>query len=114
MPSYSVRCVFLWHADDEVGAEAGRARRTYEERITLWRAGSFGEAIARAEVEADVYARETGCDPLGLCQAFELEGEIPSEAGGVEVFSLLRDSVLSPSDYLARYFDTGDERQRDI
>ena len=88
---YSVRCVFR---DDDV----------YEERITLWRAGGYDEAIARAEDEA----RRLPSEYLGLAQAFWLFDE---PADGREVFSMLRQSTLCPSEYVSRYFDTGDEIQ---
>ena len=80
----------------------------YEERITLWRARDFEHAIELAEAEAARY-----CEDLGdvryaeLAQAYELDDD-PSEQGA-EVFSLIRDSELSPSDYIDRFFDTGEE-----
>jgi hypothetical protein len=43
---FSVRCIF--QCDDEAPA-------MYEERITLWRAARFEEAIALAEAEAEDY-----------------------------------------------------------
>ncbi|MER7845086.1 hypothetical protein ABTZ03_14215 [Kitasatospora sp. NPDC096077] len=36
---YAVRCVFRWEASEGP---------SYEERLTLWRAGSSDEAIGRA------------------------------------------------------------------
>jgi hypothetical protein len=89
-----------------------RSGRNFEERITLWRAASFDEAIALAEAEAVEYAADIGGhEALGLWQAYEL----PEPPGhGVEVFSLIRASNLEPKEYLDRYFDTGDEfQQRD-
>lgn len=46
-PWYSVRCLFAFEAEHGT---------MYEERVTLWRASSFEEAIARAELEAAEYA----------------------------------------------------------
>jgi hypothetical protein len=46
---------------------------------------------------------------LGLAQSFQLSD---APADGVEVFSLLRDSDLTPSDYLTVFFDSGSERQQ--
>lgn len=99
---YSVRCVF------EVSRDGGT--RTYEERITLWRAASFEDAIARAEAEAAQYATAHGAGStryLQLAQAFRLSDE-PGD--GAEVFSLMRDSPLKPTAYLDAYFDSGTER----
>ncbi|MFL6106428.1 MAG: DUF4288 domain-containing protein [Marmoricola sp.] len=100
---YAVRCVF--RAVVEVG------QTTYEERITLWQAGSTTEAIERAEAEAEEYAAgiEGGeIEYVGLAQCFHLFDE---PADGAEIFSLMRDSGLEPEDYLDAFFDTGDEHE---
>jgi hypothetical protein len=99
---FSVRCVFQW--DDEPPV-------TYEERITLWRAGNFEEAIALAEAEAADYAQMLNFRYLGLAQAYQLSDEV---GHGAEVFSLIRDNDLSPEDYLSRFFDTGSEHQGNV
>jgi hypothetical protein len=84
--------------------------RTYEERVTLWRAPSHDGAIERAEAEARDYAAVLApAEYLGLAQSYRLSD---APADGVEVFSLLRDSELTPSDYLNAFFDTGSERQQ--
>lgn len=101
---YAVRCVFA-----VIGLSEG-GETTYEERVTLWQAGSPDEAIERAEAEAEDYAEGlTQATYLGLAQSFKLF-DFPAE--GVEVFSLMRDSDLAPSDYLDAFFDTGTERQQ--
>lgn len=105
---YSVRCVFA------VGWPPEAVGETYEERITLWRAQSAEEAVARAETEAKEYAATIEDGPstyTGLAQCYRLDDE-PGD--GAEVFSLMRDSKLSPDDYLDRFFDTGSERQVSI
>ena len=102
---YSVRCVLALGWPPEAAGE------TYEERITLWRASSAKEAIARAEAEALDYAaviEESPCTYTGLAQCYRLVDE-PGD--GAEVFSLMRDSKLEPDAYLDRFFDTGSERQ---
>lgn len=103
MPSstdwYSVRCVFR---------DRGLPRLV-EERITLWRAGSFDEAIERAQREAEEYASGLNLRYLGLAQAFMLSQE---PGAGVEVFSLMRESDLPDEAYLTTFFDTGNERQQ--
>jgi hypothetical protein len=101
---FCVRCVFV------VGSDA--ASRLYEERLTLWWAEGFGEAIALAEGEALGYAAEQpGMIFAGLAQAYRLFDE---PGHGAEVFSLVRASGLEPPAYLTRFFDTGEERQGDI
>jgi hypothetical protein len=90
-----------------------RKERVYEERITLWRAASFDEAIARAEAEVDDYLNpeESEHGPvcfLGLLQAFRLS-DWDEPGDGIEVFSLIRESDLDPDTYVSRFFDTGEE-----
>jgi hypothetical protein len=85
---------------------------TYEERVTLWRASDFDEAIALAEEEANEYAGTLGMVYLGLAQAFH-----PAESdmrSGAEIFSLVRQSGLEAEAYLTAFFDTGAEFQRDL
>jgi hypothetical protein len=81
---------------------------TYEERITLWRASSPMEAVTLAEAEAGGYAADVAGEYLGLAQVYSLTAE---PGHGAELFSLLRDSRLSPAAYLDAFFDTGAERQ---
>ena len=105
---YSVRCVFA------VGWPPEAVGETCEERITLWRAQSAEEAVARAETEAKDYAATIEDGPstyTRLAQCYRLDDE-PGD--GAEVFSLMRDSKLSADDYLDRFFDTGSERQGSI
>lgn len=101
---YAVRCVFQWA--DDVGAP-------YEERLTLWQAGSMEEAVSRAEAEAWRYAEENDHRYLELAQCHRLD--VDGRPGdGDEVFSLLRDSPLDARSYLDRHFDTGGEHQGSI
>jgi hypothetical protein len=99
---YGVRGVFHW-----TGAEG----TPYEERVTLWRAHSVEDALARSEIEAERYALESGVEYLGFAQAYFIGGGAVS-GDGDEVFSLLRDSDLAPDDYLAAFFDTGGEHDQ--
>jgi hypothetical protein len=96
---FTVRCI-LHHSD----------RGAYEERITLWRAATFDDAIAHAEREARDYASDLEtAEYTGLAQAYHLYDQ-PND--GAEVFSLVRDSQLPREDYLDTFFDTGSERQQ--
>ncbi|WP_131737431.1 hypothetical protein [Actinomadura roseirufa] len=96
---YGVRCVFRWLNEDE---------RLYEEKVTVWRASSFQEAIAKAESEAREYAKATHGQYLDFAQAYFIGAGGPISEGS-EVFSLMRTSALDPGEYLTRYFDTGRE-----
>ncbi len=101
----AVRCIFA------VGESGPDGLQTYEERITLWRAAGFDEAIALAEAEAVEYATFIAGSPdayLGLAQCYELADEV---GNGAEVFSLMRDSHLGPTEYLDAFFDSNREHQ---
>ncbi len=106
---YSVRCVL----------QSGKSYIEelpflYEERITVWEAGSERQACAMAVTEAKEYAEAIEDDPdeyVGLAQCFPLSA--PPEHGRV-IFSLRRVSKLEPEDYLTAHFDTGWERHREI
>lgn len=99
---FAVRCVF--------GGDP-QACNTYEERVTLWQARDFDEAIALAEAEAEDYARDLpDTEYLGLAQSYQLFDE---PGHGAEVFSLPRDSPLGPDEYLTAFFSTGGERTQD-
>lgn len=99
MPWFGVRSIIHLEFDD-----------LYEERVTLWEAASFDDAIALAEEEALHYATGVDGEHLGLSQAFEIAG---APGQGCEVFSLIRESELEPDAYLDAFFDTGAERQRE-
>ena len=94
----------MLHTGDTDGDHA------YEERITLWQARSFDEAIERAEAEVTQYATDlTDTTASDLFQAYHLFDE---PADGAEVFSLIRMSNLQPDEYVDTFFDTGAERQQ--
>lgn len=101
----AVRCLFGSVRDGQ---------RAYEERVTLWRAVTLDEGLARGEEEAHGYAADLSTPPgpmteyLGLAQAYLLADE-PSD--GAEVFSLIRVSELDGGSYLRAFFDTGAECQ---
>jgi hypothetical protein len=105
MATFSVRCIFRW----EPRSDQAR-KHLYEERITLWSADDIDAAIALAEDEARSYVSESGGEYLDCCQAYAMFEDL--EANGVEVFSLLRDSDLAPSQYVDAFFDTGSEHER--
>ncbi|NNN21696.1 MAG: hypothetical protein HKL80_06825 [Acidimicrobiales bacterium] len=94
---YSVRCIFYWIEED-----------LYEERITLWKATSFDEAIELAEKEANEYS-EGWALYLLMAQCYHLFAK--DIESGAEIFSLCRSSDLEYGEYLDQFFDTGEERQ---
>jgi hypothetical protein len=67
------------------GQDADREGAAYEERITLWQAASFDEAIERAGIEAAQYASILGgASATDLMQAYQLS-DGPSH--GAEVYT---------------------------
>lgn len=76
------------------GPQPTPARRTYEERITIWQASSLDEAIELAIAEAHEFAAVAE-RYVGLAQAYEM-GDEPLEPGA-EVFSSIRASRLEPA-----------------
>jgi hypothetical protein len=94
-----------WYSVRSVFAHDGGV---FEERVTLWRATSFDEALELAEAEAIEYADTEFAEFAGILQAYEI-GEQPTH--GTEIFSLQRDSDLDLDAYIERFFDTGEERQ---
>ena len=105
MPTFSVRSVIQWSPRTDQ-----RKKHVYEERITLWNARSLREAIALAEREAKEYAGDDATC-LGLLQGYWMFDGCRLRKGGIEVFSLIRESDLPPKAYLKRFFDTGCERE---
>lgn len=101
-PWYCVRCVFAFEGPGPI---------RYEERITLWHAETFDDAIAAAEAEAADYAELLDGEYVGLAQAFHLAVEDRAVGNGDEVFSLMRESTMDPEEYITRYFATGTELQ---
>jgi hypothetical protein len=104
-----------WIPDDDPSAAWFAVRQlllhgdtTYEERITIWNAPTFAEAVEKAEQEGAEEAQIVGASLLGFAQVYQL-GVFPGD--GAEVFSLMRDSELPPDEYLNQFFDTGTERQ---
>ena len=101
---YSVKCVF------RLCSETGH--NYYEERVTLWRASSFDEALELAKQEAEFNALVLGGESSGPISAFWIyeDDESPlSFPQGQEIDSMLRLSDLELKDYIARFVDTGKE-----
>ncbi len=96
---YSVRCHF--RVDE----------RHYEERITVWQAVGFDEAIDLAEAEAAAY---TDGEYLGSCDCFHLSDAGMQASQGAEIYSLVRASDLDPDTYLRTFFFTGSERSAEV
>lgn len=112
---FGVRSIFEWTNHREADL------RAYEERIVSVWADSLDSAIELAEVEAADYCSggSIGFEHLGLYQGYVMSAPDNFDYSGplepfVELFSQLRWSSLEPEDYLNRFFDTGQENNRNI
>ena len=89
--------------------------QTYEERILIIRAGTAEEAISEAEKISSREYEDDTTERLGYAMTFNIfDCNGPCLESGTEVFSLMRDSSLTPDDYLERFHFTGKERSQDI
>jgi hypothetical protein len=98
---FAVKGLFRWFRK-ETGETVN-----IEERIVLFRALDFGEAIRHAEGEAVRYcvndpAANFGIESMGWWDAYSL-GE-KAAGDGAEVYSRLMDTGLSGDAFLRRYY----------
>lgn len=99
MEWYSVRSIF--RADV---VEEGQPRRVFEERVVVFRAASFEDALAKGEAEARRYCEgSTQACMLDHLVAFSLQEREINE--GTEVWSCLRDLDLTDEAYLERFYE---------
>jgi hypothetical protein len=101
---YGVKLVFEWRKQ--------RRRFGYEERVVLVRAKSFEHAIDEAEHEAKEYVAGAGFELryVSFADAYLISAQRVRHR--TEVYSVLRRSRLSPTRFLNRFIDTGEERRR--
>ena len=92
--------------------EDGKPRRAFEERVVLFRASSFDEALAKGEAEAKRYA-EGWPHPkiLDHIVACSIHDEDLRE--GDEVWSCIRDLDISDEEFLRRIYDGEGLQKRD-
>lgn len=100
---YSVKGLFRWYMKD--GGETDQI----EERVVLFFAENFDEALDMAEVEAKVYCQPDesanfAIEPIGWWRAYWI-GETP--ANGLEVFSRRTKTDLSGQEFVQRYCPEG-------
>jgi Domain of unknown function (DUF4288) len=101
---FSAKTIYKHHR-----VEAGTPKVVFEERVVLFRAMSFEEAIVQAEAEAREYRGSAGetvyLDFVNVYHLFDA-----SVGHRTEVYSLMRESNLSNKEYLDTFYDTGQER----
>ncbi len=105
-PWYGVRLVY------QHNRLSGHA---YEERILIVRAKSAEAAIEMAEAISVQEYEDESTVRLEYAMTFNIfDCDGPCLPPGTEVFSLIRDSDLTPDEYLNRFHTTGAERSQDI
>ena len=80
----------------------------YEERITLWKSGTWEEAFRLAKEEALSYADDCDAKFIETTDSFHLFEKNPGH--GSEVWSLMRDSFLAEETYLNAFCCTNRDR----
>jgi hypothetical protein len=105
-PWFTVRCLF---------SHPGRVKdgdgNLYEERVTLWKCGSWDEAFRLARLEAETYAREGGAVLIDTTDAFHQFDTVCGH--GTEVWSVMRGSHLNPQTYASTFCTTERDRSQD-
>ena len=100
---FGAKCIFAHH-----GLNGDKGVVHYEERVILVEADSFDDAIEEGEREARRYALEqSDCQYIEFINVFKLTSR--QLGPGTEVYSLMRRSALSPSEFLDRYYNDGTE-----
>lgn len=103
---FGARTIYRVEKSNTVTSE----NKLYEERVVLFDANSFDEAITKAEKEAETYASNTNLTYLGYVNVFALYNNKIED--GTEVYSLMRESELEADVYIDKFFDTGSERTK--
>lgn len=101
MPSaawYSVRSVFRGDTNED-----GKLGRAFEERVVLFRAESFGEALAKGGAEAKRYAADLpGGRMLDHLVAYHIHDDDLRE--GDEIWSCVRNLDTSDEDFMRQVY----------
>ncbi|WP_066262527.1 DUF4288 domain-containing protein [Hydrogenophaga flava] len=97
---YAVKGLFRWYFKSDGSTDS------VEERVLLFLASSFDEALAMAESEAQVYCADDpkanfSIESMGWWDAYRVEEEPNS---GVEVYSRLSKTNLSVDAFIRRYY----------
>ena len=101
MPStawYSVRSIYRRDTTED-----GKARRSFEERVVLFRAESFESALAKGEAEAKRYAADlSGGRMLDRVVAYHIHEDELRE--GDEIWSCIRDLDTTDDELLRQVY----------
>lgn len=104
---YAARCIFDYGVTK-------KQNNLYEERIILFEAIDFDDAIKIAEKEAEKYAKQNGHEYMNFVDIYHTYLKKIDTTKPNEVFSLIRATTLEPKEYLDHFFDTGKESTKDV
>ena len=96
---YSVRSIFRSDRTED-----GKPCRTFEERVVLFRAASFEEALAKGEVEAKRYAADWP-HPKVLDHIVALHIHDEELREGDEVWSCIRGLDIGDDEFIRRFYE---------
>lgn len=103
---FSAKTIYKHHR-----VEDGTAKIVFEERVVLFQATSFDDAIAQAEIEAREYCG--GSSETVYLEFIDVYHLFDASVGHrAEVYSLMRESALPDTEYLDTFYDTGQERSQ--
>ena len=102
---YGVKCLI-----EKIGLSEVPDAHVYEERVVIFRASDFDDAMEQAEREASEYAQQSGGHYIGYCNAFKIDSA--KIENGTEVYSVMREVTASPSEFITRYYDDGRDKHR--
>lgn len=102
---YGIKCLI---EHDGLSEEPGS--HVYEERVVIFCAPDFDQAIARAEREVADYAQANGARYIGYCNAYKIDALAIED--GTEVYSVMREVPLPCADFITRYYDDGTDKHR--
>lgn len=91
----------------------GEPTPLYEERMVIVESDSFDNALREAEAEALLYAEQfENVSFAGYIDLFELNHK--NMEPGSEFYSLIRRSNLETNEYIDKFYDTGNECEREV
>jgi hypothetical protein len=91
-----------------MGLSEDASNHVYEERIVIFLAHSFEEAIDLAERDASDYSLKNNAKYSGYCNAYKLDTR--NFEPGTEVYSVMREVPMLPDDFVTHYYDDGSDK----
>lgn len=84
-----------------------KQNKLYEERINIVHSSDETDTLNKAEKLTEEYCNNIGLVNTGYSESFELTDNPAKD--GAEVYSIMRESLLDPKEYVSKYIRTGKE-----